>query len=65
MAAGKGSRNNPINKGGSQKSILVLSDVCEKCNEKCDKGIKYIESLKNGKSGNGCVCIKLKKQYGQ
>lgn len=61
MAASKGSKNNPTNKGGSQKSVLVLSSECEKCTEKCDRGIKYLESLKNGKSGNGCVCVKLKK----
>jgi len=54
------SKNNPTNKKGTQKSALVLSEVCEKCADKCEKGKKYIESLKRGKSGNGCVCPKLK-----
>jgi len=55
-----GSKNNPTNKGGSQKSSLVLSEVCEKCTNQCERGKKYIESLKKGKSGNGVVCYKLK-----
>jgi hypothetical protein len=55
-----GSKNNPTNKGTSQRSVLVTSDVCEKCTTQCAKGIKYINSLKLGKSGNGCVCHLLK-----
>jgi hypothetical protein len=32
----------------------------EKCTNQCERGKKYIESLKKGKSGNGVVCYKLK-----
>lgn len=58
-----GSKNNPNSKGGSQKSIVVLSEICEKCNDKCGAGIKYIQLLAKGKAGHGVVCQKLKELY--
>ncbi len=52
------SKNNPTNKKETQKVVLVLSSECEKCKTPCDKGMKYLERIHKGKSGNGVVCSK-------
>lgn len=58
MSKAKGSKNNPTNKKETQKVVLVLSSECEKCKAPCDKGMKYLERMHKGKSGNGVVCPK-------
>ena len=54
-----GSKNNPTNKKEPSKNVLVTSEVCEKCQDKCDKGIQYCRSI-IGNFGQGIVCHKLK-----
>jgi hypothetical protein len=53
------SKNNPDNKKMSQRNVLVTSDKCIACREQCEKGKKYIETVKK-RFGHGCVCEKLK-----
>jgi hypothetical protein len=58
MSKKKVSKNNPTNKKSEKKLVLALSSDCEVCITQCEKGLKYIEQLKSGKSGNGVVCKK-------
>lgn len=54
----KVSKNNPDAKHKSEKTNLVLSETCEKCENKCERGIRYLKNIHDGKSGNGVVCYK-------
>ena len=57
MAGGK-SKNNPGNRQTEIKVKLVYSNECEACQDKCGKGIKYLESFKAKGFGKGVVCYK-------
>ena len=58
MASGKSSKNNPSSREGAVKVNLVLSDSCEKCDNKCEKGKKYLAKINSGRGGIGVVCKK-------
>lgn len=50
--------------GSDKKKVIqfkvVMSSICENCEGKCERGIKYISSLKNSvKGGNGISCRKV------
>jgi hypothetical protein len=51
-----GSKNNIANKGEKVKGKFALSDDCEACQNKCKKGIVYLERYSVKREGNGVWC---------
>ncbi len=56
-------KNKPAKTASSTKKViakisLVTSDVCEKCQDRCQAGEDYLNSLVLGKIGRGVVCRK-------
>lgn len=57
--------NNMASKNASTKvkvpeMKLVMSCDCEKCTDKCDRGIEYLKRMEIKKCGTGCPCKKTK-----
>lgn len=54
----KVSKNNPDKRNNNQSVKIVLSEDCEKCINKCPKGISYLKRFAIKHEGYGVVCEK-------
>ena len=51
------SKNNPDNRN-KQNGKMVLSSDCEKCEEKCTNGKRYLKLFESKRVGRGIYCIR-------
>lgn len=51
-------KNNPDERKTVKKVIIKTSFDCEKCKNKCQKGIDYINNMVPGKAYKGIACVK-------
>jgi hypothetical protein len=55
MAIKKSSKNNPTARVNT-KGKMVVSSECEKCNDQCPKGKRYLQLFQQKKMGKGVFC---------